>query len=447
MEVDKIKPVVIATIALVVGLVIGIGAGWVAKPAEVITGPGVTATATTTKTVTVTPPVAGGLSGEVKIGWIDGLTGAGAFWGEQGLAVARVAVEDVNQYLQKANAGWWLTLVVEDSETKPEVALEKLKSLHARGITIVGGIDFSADLKAMMSYANTNHILIVAAANSYELAIENDYIFRVLPNTGFEGRSLATLLREEGVKYHIPVWRGDAYADSVITKLREYCANFGIEVDDGIRYNPDAVEFSAEAGELNSKVQTAISKYGADKVSWNLLSFEEGKAFYAALKPYNPVGWGIKWLFQDGGVLCDWVIEDPSIAEMNANAKAIYADHRPEVGLRAKLVQEKVVEKLGRTADIYGLCCYDTVWLITFGLLGAGRYDATAVKDFMPMAFDMNSSIIGWAPMDKYGDKAGGDMGYYQVVKIGEEYKWARVGGWRFSTDTVFWLPEPEIVS
>jgi ABC-type branched-subunit amino acid transport system substrate-binding protein len=91
--------------------------------------------------------------------------------GEELLAAGQVALEEVNEYLNATGAGWQLELVVEDSELKPDVALQKLQALYAQGIRIVTGIGFSADLKAMMTYANTNHILLLAGGNSHELAV------------------------------------------------------------------------------------------------------------------------------------------------------------------------------------------------------------------------------------------------------------------------------------
>jgi branched-chain amino acid transport system substrate-binding protein len=436
-----------ATIALVVGLAIGIGAGWVAKPAEVITGPGVTATATTTKTVTVTPPAAGGLSGEVKIGWVDGLTGGNAFWGEQAKTTADIALEEVNKHLKDTNAGWTMTLVVEDSETKPDIALEKLKSLHARGITIVSGWGTSGDLRASMTYANTNKILLLSyGSTAIDLAVAGDYVYRLMPTSAQEGQMLVSLAKYLGVTYLIPLWRGDSWGDSVVNATRTSAAKAGISVDDGIRYNPDAVEFSAEASALNSAVLSAKSRYGADKVAWFIVCFEEGKAIYEALAAYNPTSWGIKWLTNDGPSLCDWVVGSTTIAEMVSTTDCIFPAKMPTPSGKMQQVQNEVKARLGRTADLYGLNGYDCVWTLALALMAADKYDPDAVRAQLPMVFDVYQGAGGWSPLNEYGDRSGRNFGLYKVMKIGGEWKWVQVGMWDFGTEEISWLPEPVVV-
>jgi len=445
-EVDKIKPVVIATIALVVGLVIGIGAGWVAKPAEVITGPGVTATATTTKTVTVTPPAAGGLSGEVKIGWVDGLTGGNAFWGEAARATADIALEEVNQYLNETNAGWKMTIVYEDSETKPDVALEKLKSLHARGITIVSGWGTSADLRGSIQYANSNKLLLLAyGSNAADLSIAGDLVYRLMPTSRVESKVPAAIAKDLGVKYLVPMWRGDTYGDSMIQLLKQYCTERGIQVDEGVRYDPNATEFSAEAASFASRVNNAIATYGADKVGVTVHCFEEGKAIFSALAAYNPVNWGVHWVGVGGLVLTDWALEGDT-AKIISGSKAVYGCLVPTPNAKLTKVQAETKAKLGREADIYGLNGYDAVWMLALALNSAKSYDSNAVASQLPWVAQNYMGVTGWSPFDEYGDREGHDYGLFQVVESGGVYKWAQVGMWDFSIDQINWWPQPQIM-
>jgi len=442
-------------VSVLIGILVGAGVGWLSKPAvevpgATVTAPGVTVTQTVagpTVTKTVTPEVPVGLTGEVKIGWVDGLTGGNAFWGEQAITTARIALEEVNQYLTETGAGWTMTLVVEDSGTKPDVALDKLKSLHAMGITIVSGWGTSGDLRGSMSYADANKILLLSyGSTAIDLAVEGDYTYRLMPTSVQEGKMLASLSVYKGIEYLIPLWRGDAWGDSVVTATRASCAEVGIEVDEGIRYSPDAVEFSAEASTLNSRVLDAIGKYGADKVGWFIVCFEEGKAIYEALAAYNPLDWGINWLTNDGPSLCDWVVESPIIAEIVSKADCIFPAKMPTPSGKMEAVQEEVEARLGRTADLYGLNGYDCVWTLALALLAADRYDADAVKAQLPMVFESYQGVGGWSPLDKYGDRSGRNFGLYKVAEIEGVYRWVQAGMWDFGTEAVSWLPEYTVV-
>lgn len=108
---------IIAVVLAVVMLIIGIGTGMTVAPYM----------------VPAAAPAARGLSGEVPIGALLPLSGPLGQFGENDKVAVELAVAEVNEFLEKIGAGWRLKLYVEDTETKPEVALEKLMSLHAKG--------------------------------------------------------------------------------------------------------------------------------------------------------------------------------------------------------------------------------------------------------------------------------------------------------------------------
>ncbi|MEM3395690.1 MAG: hypothetical protein QXT12_06755, partial [Nitrososphaerota archaeon] len=149
--ITKLAAVGLAIVMLLVGIGIGYGVSFLAAApgpaAQTITrtatvtttvsGPA-GATITETKTVTVGAP-AGGLSGEIPIGALLPLSGPLAAFGENDKISIQTAVDEVNDFLAKSGANWRLRLYVEDTETKPEVALEKLMSLHAKGVKVVIG--------------------------------------------------------------------------------------------------------------------------------------------------------------------------------------------------------------------------------------------------------------------------------------------------------------------
>lgn len=388
-----------------------------------------------------------GLTGEVEVGWVDGLTGGNAFWGEQAIATAEIALEEVNQYLDDIDAGWTMKLVVEDSETKPDIALEKLKSLHARGITIVTGWGTSGDTKGSMPYADANKILLISyGATSMALAIKDDYTYRLMPTDLAQGKCIARLAVEQGIEYLIPVWRADSWGDSVEEATNTAFTKLGGQVDEGIRYDVAAIEFGAEAFAFNDIVQDAIEKYGADKVGWYPICFEEAKLFYEALAAYDPLDWGIKWIGSDGPVLVDWVVETPIVAELFSESGCILPSKIPTPSGKLLEVQEMTKAKIGRYADLYGLNGYDAVWITALALLGADKYDPDIVKAALPHVYETYPGVAGWCPMDEYGDRAGRNFGLYEVAEIEGVYKWVKVGEYDFGTEAITYLPEPEVV-
>ena len=128
------KPIGIGIIiGIVIGLVIGFGLGNPESSEDAIIS---------TQTMEQNPQ----LSGEVKIGLILPLTGDLATHGEENWEGSKLGVVDFNKYLEKLGAGWNLKMVSEDSATSPVIALEKLTSLNAKGISIIVGLETSSNI-------------------------------------------------------------------------------------------------------------------------------------------------------------------------------------------------------------------------------------------------------------------------------------------------------------
>ncbi|RLG10645.1 MAG: hypothetical protein DRN64_02600, partial [Thaumarchaeota archaeon] len=103
----------VAIVLAVVMLVAGIGIGIVVAPYAAGAGVG----------------APGGLSGEIPIGALLPLSGPLAAFGANDKVAIEIAVGEVNELLESVGANWKLKLYVEDTETNPSVALEKLTSL------------------------------------------------------------------------------------------------------------------------------------------------------------------------------------------------------------------------------------------------------------------------------------------------------------------------------
>ena len=120
-------------------------------------------------------------SGEVVIGSLVPLTGDIAGQGAQIHAATVLAVDDFNAHLEESGAQWRMRMVTEDTETRPVAALEKLSSLHARGITLVVGPETSASLRNIKGYADSADMLLLSCCSAAPaLAIPGDSVYRLI---------------------------------------------------------------------------------------------------------------------------------------------------------------------------------------------------------------------------------------------------------------------------
>ncbi|HID40964.1 MAG TPA: amino acid ABC transporter substrate-binding protein, partial [Pyrodictium sp.] len=142
---------------------------------------------------------AGGLSGEVQIGALLPLTGDLASYGENSKVALELAERDINAFLEKAGAPFRIKIVVEDTETKPEVALQKIQALAAKGIKFYIGPQTSAEVRQIKNFADQNKLLVISQSSTLPaLAIPNDYIFRFCPTDNIQGPVIAKMAKHFG---------------------------------------------------------------------------------------------------------------------------------------------------------------------------------------------------------------------------------------------------------
>jgi len=461
----------VAIAAVIVAILIGVGIGIAAAPSiaapttvtvtstvektETVTttlGAGATATVTTTvsvgKTETVTSTVektktvtagAGGLTGEIPIGAIIPLTGVLASFGQNNKVAAEIAVEEVNEYLEKIGAGWRLKLYVEDTETKPSVALEKLMALHSKGVKVVIGPMASSGVKAIKEYADSNKILVVSpSSTSPALAIPDDYIFRFPPTDELQGKIAPRFAKNIGATHIIVVWRGDAWGDCLADVVKKRATELGIEVAKEIRYAPEATEFSAEVATLANAVDNLVSSgVSPDKIVVVVIGFEEVRGILLDAAEYD-VLWEVRWFGSDGTALSSKLIEDPKVAEFSAAVRFVNPIAGSETEGFWRLV-EKVKERIGRIPESYSVNTYDAIWIIAHALLITDRYDGEVLKNVFMDVVDQYYGANGHIVLNEAGDRAYANYLLWEIVKTDGEYEWERTGMYDYETDTMKW--------
>lgn len=384
----------------------------------------------------ITPPERAGLSGEVQIGFLASMTGDLATFGENEKAAAEFASEQINELLKASGAKWTLKIVVEDTQTKPDLALEKLESLAARGIKLIIGPLSSAEVRAIKGYCDANKILAISQSSTApDLAIADDYIFRFCPTDKLgQGPAMARIMYDDGKRYVIPVSRNDAWGVGLEEAGKKRFEKLGGKFLEGVRYAPEATEFSAEAADLASKVEKAIADYGADKVAVWHISFEEVNAFFTAAREYD-VLWKVKWYGSDGTAGSAAMLKDPAVKEFAAAVKYPCTIFAPTHSAKWEMVRQNGLNVLGREPDSYSYAVYDVVWAYALSLMVVDKYDPEAIKAVLPTVTSTMFGSSGWIELDEAGDRKAGDYDIWAIV----DNEWKRIGMWVYMTDSVTW--------
>ena len=413
----------VAIAAVVVAMLVGVGIGVAAAPA-IIKAP---------------TAGAGGLTGEIPIGALIPLTGDLASFGQNNKVAAEIAVEEVNDFLEKIGAGWRLKLYVEDTETKPSVALEKLMALHSKGVKVVIGPMASAGVKALKEYADSNKILVVSpSSTSPALAIPDDYIFRFPPTDELQGKIAPRFAKTLGATHIIVVWRGDAWGDCLADVVKKRASELGMEVVKEIRYAPEATEFSAEVATLADAVNSLVSSgVSPDKIVVVLIGFEEARGILLDAAEYD-VLWKVRWFGSDGTALSTKLIQDPKVAEFSAAVRFVNPIAGSETESFWRFV-EKVKERIGRIPESYSVNTYDAIWIIAHALLITDKYDGEALKNVFMKVVDQYYGANGHIVLNEAGDRAYANYMLWEIMKTDSGYEWKCTGKYDFKADAVEW--------
>lgn len=409
--------VVLAIVMLVVGLIVGYLLVPIVAPAEV------------------------GLSGDVELGGLFSLTGDLATFGENELVAAELAVDEVNDLLEDMGEDWTLKLVAEDTQTDPDLALEKLESLAARGVKLIVGPLSSGEVRSIKSYCDANNILAISqSSTAADLAIEDDNIFRFCPTDKVgQGPAIGKIMYDDGKKYIIPVTRNDAWGKGLEDYSKERFEELGGTFLQGILYDPEAAAFTTEAADLAGKVQDAIDDYGADQVAILNISFEEVVTFMTACLGY-PVLDDVKWYGSDGTATSGAMLDDADVRDFAMSVEYPCSIFGPTHSEKWEKVRDHGSAELGREPESYSYAIYDIVWVYTLCLLAVDDYDAMAIKEVLPTIAESFFGASGWVQLDKYGDRGPTNYDIWQITEIATDtYDWKTVGIYDITTDSLVW--------
>ena len=415
------KPIGIGIIiGIVIGLVIGFGLGNPESSEDATTS---------TQTMEQNPQ----LSGEVKIGLILPLTGDLATHGEENWEGSKLGVVDFNKHLEKLGAGWNLKMVSEDSATSPVIALEKLTSLNAKGISIVVGPETSSNIRNIKGYSDSNNMLLVSCCSSAPaLAIPNDSVYRLVPDDTNQGTALAKLIQHEGVQVIVPVWRADTWGDGLSDATTGSFVERGGKTDEGIRYNPESPEFSASTSLLAEKVRGYVDEYGADKVAVLFLGFAEILQFTQSASEHAGLD-VVRWFGSGANTKEHRLIDDPIGLEFSTNVQFTTVQVAVTKNPIYERVQAHLTEELGRTPNTFVHSSYDAVWIIGLAMLQTQSTDVSTIKAVIPDIAEHYYGAIGPTKLNEAGDLAQAD---YEVwgIRGGE---WVLLGKYTQATDSV----------
>ena len=366
-----------------------------------------------------------GIPDVVKIGGLFDVSGSWAAAGEEAKSVAELAVDDFNEYLAAIGADWTLEMKVEDAQANSEVARTKITDLHGiNGINMILGVGFSQHIVTALSYIDNNNILVIShASQAPNLAID-DTIFRLRPNDNQQAPVVNAMLKDAGIEVLGTVTIGDTWGDGLKDSVSDIFNGTVVEL---FRYNPDALEFSAEVNFLNDDIKRLIETHGADKVGVLYVGTDEFQLLVEQTRLYENID-KVRWFSTT--TQADSVpdlIGNEWMREFYDNTNFTAVQSVPvDTNSITRHVNNWVMENYDQAAGTYSYPSYDSVWLLGTSILQAQTTDIDVLKEVIPLVARHSLGSVGSLELSEEGDLLGGSNEIWQVV----DGEWVRIAGY-----------------
>ncbi|MGR3763479.1 substrate-binding domain-containing protein [Rossellomorea sp. NS-SX7] len=272
----------------------------------------------------------GGESSEketVKIGVLASLTGALESYGKQTQRGFELGLEYATDGTMEVN-GKKIEVVFEDTETKPEVAVQKAtKLLEEEEVDFLVGSSSSGDTLAVLPLAEEyEKIMIVepAVADSITGSEFNPYIFRTARNSSQDAVAGAAAIAKDGVK--IATLAPDySFGRDGVAAFKTAAENLGAEIVHEEYADPAATDFTSNIQKvIESKPDYLFVIWAGANSPWNQIAdmklqekgikISTGAPDIAALSAMEPLvgmeGFSVYYHELPDNEINDWLVEE-----------------------------------------------------------------------------------------------------------------------------------------
>lgn len=404
-------------------------------------------------TATTTVQAAGGLcNGQtVTIGALNDLSGALSSQGAGDLAAEQLAIQDVNAYTAAAGCKLTFALNANDYKLDTPTALTQLQAMQAAGIQIVIGPLNSGTAAGILSFANSNHIVLLSpSSTSPALAIPDDYLFRTAPNDAAQGQADARILLDRGATAVIIINRDDTYGNGLANATKTFLLkdNPSVVIKGPYKYDTATTDFSSLITQIGSDWTTLSGQVGASKVAIFVVSFQELGTLLLQVQKSNPalLSTPLPWFGTDGdaqNTVLSNSTTGPVVSQVKLPSTLFNVVNNSRTNDFFARIKGTPAYAAIASNVFYSLEGYNDVWLAALAIMSAGANSGTAIHNVLPSVAANFFGLTGWEGLQASGDRIPGSYQIWKVVKSGAAYSWVLAGTWDYSTDSVTWISPP----
>ena len=377
----------------------------------------------------------------VKIGVLADLTGSWSTLGKNTVAALQIAAADLDNIRPQYRPARFRFLV-RNTNLDPAKALDAIRDLDRRGVKIVIGPQSSSEVAMIKPYADAHNILVISqGSTASSLGLPGDNILRFCPNDIREAEAIVALMRHDGIRAIVPLWRNDrgnsGLHDSVQTRFQA----LGGTVASGFRYEPTTTDFSTATTSVASQILSLIAGgTNPSSIAVYLAAFDEVVGVFNSAQG-NATLTNVRWYGSDGVALSAALLADPVAANF-----AVHSGYpNPIFGLpdalrnRWQSIADAIEARTGIQADAFALSTYDALFVVQLALVHAKpekNFDNFKAA-FIDEAGHYDG-VTGSTALDAAGDRTSGDFDFWAVRLQNGAYTWVRIGTYNNGVLTLF---------
>jgi ABC-type branched-subunit amino acid transport system substrate-binding protein len=370
-----------------------------------------------------------------KIGVLLPMTGSGSSTGES----VKAALEYANLFKLEIvqndnNIDYEVELIYEDTETNPDVALEKLKKLKAEGINIVIGPYSSKSVANLIDYAVANDMVMLSySAVAISLEARDDNFLRLVPSDKYQAQAIDKLFAYENISHLASVYVNDVWGSDLQSKVKELFAKQAGNNDIEYEYS-ETSEISDVMSNLNTSVANLLSGTDADRIGTQLISFGEGTDALAYASDYDNLQ-NIKWFGASAFAENKDLLNNEKAVQfaVNTNFRCTVFD----AGVKDGSIMTYLTGELGRTPEEYAYVAYDAYNLAVRSLIEYDKDKSVNLEGVVYNTAKNMTGITGKLEMNEFGDRIGGNYRIMNIVKNGNNYEWNQWGYYNYELDEI----------
>jgi branched-chain amino acid transport system substrate-binding protein len=339
----------------------------------------------------------------VYIGAALPLTGGLQYYGISAKNAIELAVEDAN----KMCPNFEFKLLVEDTGTDPQKALQKVLTLYAKGARLIVGPMSSREVSAVKSFADQNKILIFSpSSTSPLLAIPGDWVYRIVPTDFAQAMAIADLLKYLGVKRAVIIYRNDAWGLGLSNAIANESKKLGIQIVASAGYDPDPKAFPTAVPEVIRKLSAALGQPGSD-AAIIFVTFEDDGIAAVQAAAQDPVLSKVRWIGTDGIAYSEAMIKQ--VGKEMAASKMLGTIAAPDPNdPKYQQFKQAYKAKYGKDPVAYDPYGYDAAMILMQIVCAVGTDDPVKVKETLEQwgKEGKYQGATGKVYLDAAGDRA-----------------------------------------